>query len=311
VTAATFSTKDVRAITTQVSFLQSTNDIRLQFPQLDFATLHLLVCTDASFGIRPDKSSQAGYFALLADSSKKCCFLAYHSSKTRRVARFSMSEETFAFADGFDCAFTLRAEDWASIFPSSCLLTVPRFSIRSHATAVRLKGNQCSIYTQPGNLTATGRWITLRLSDPSTMLPMPCPKFPARSPLLMCCGLTGWTTLSSNSFWTQPRPLRAKNEQVHSQIMLSFLCFHQIYTWLRNFSLFFVLTFAAVRGVIVKSPGSAATVIYCNVIVSYMSCHINHRRPTFKDIDLSIVLLPRAKGSTNFCSYIRSTHRTI
>jgi hypothetical protein len=100
----------MRAVNNQVSYLQSTNDVRLQFPQLDFATLHLLVYTDASFGIRPDKSSQAGYVVLLADFSKKCCFLAYRSSKTRRVARSSMSAETLPFADGYDCAFTLRAE---------------------------------------------------------------------------------------------------------------------------------------------------------------------------------------------------------
>jgi hypothetical protein len=93
-----------------VSYLQATQDLRLQFPRLDVNTLHLLAYTDAAFGIRPDKSSQAGYAILLADASKRCCFLAYHSGKTRRVARSSMSAETLAFADGFDRAFTLRAE---------------------------------------------------------------------------------------------------------------------------------------------------------------------------------------------------------
>jgi hypothetical protein len=110
VTAEKFKTRDVRDINNVVHHLRSTADIRLLFPKLDAESLHLLVYTDAAFGIRDDKSSQGGYVVLLSDNSKKCCFLAYHSGKTRRVARSSMAAETLAFADGFDCAFTLREE---------------------------------------------------------------------------------------------------------------------------------------------------------------------------------------------------------
>jgi hypothetical protein len=54
VTAKTFYPREVRAINKQVSYLQTTNDIRLCFPALDVESLHLLVYTDASSGVRQD-----------------------------------------------------------------------------------------------------------------------------------------------------------------------------------------------------------------------------------------------------------------
>jgi hypothetical protein len=111
VTSQTFSGKDVRAINDRVRYLRRTNaEVRLHFPRLDMQTLHMVVYTDASFGTREDKSSQGGYVVLLADRSKRCCFLGFHSSKIKRIVRSSMAAETLAFGAAFDAAFTLRQE---------------------------------------------------------------------------------------------------------------------------------------------------------------------------------------------------------
>jgi Reverse transcriptase (RNA-dependent DNA polymerase) len=75
-----FTTKDIRAINDRVRYLKKTNnEVGLTFPTLDPSSLHLLVYADASFGTRGDKSSLGGYACLLADKSKRCCFLDYHS----------------------------------------------------------------------------------------------------------------------------------------------------------------------------------------------------------------------------------------
>jgi hypothetical protein len=243
VTVATFSTKDVRAFNNQVSYLQSTNDIRLQFSQLDFATLHLLVYTDASFGIRPEKSSQAGYIGLLADYSKKCCFLAYHSSKTRRVARSSMSAETLASADGFDCAFTLRAE--------------LNLLLRQHIPLL--------MFTDSAGLFDT---ITRhsRTSDGRLMLDIYAVRESYRNREMDKIALIrsqhnvadamtkisgNESLINSNSPKGPPcRPIRSgPNRALSAPRMNKFI--HK--SRLRYFSHSFVLTFAAVRGVIVKS----------------------------------------------------------
>jgi hypothetical protein len=72
ITPGTFSGKDVKDINGRVHYLRETNqEVSLKFPQLDVNTLHLLVYTDASFGTRLDKGSQAGYVCLLEDGSKR------------------------------------------------------------------------------------------------------------------------------------------------------------------------------------------------------------------------------------------------
>jgi hypothetical protein len=69
------SVSDLEDINKQVIYLKSTADVRLSFPRLGAASLHLLVYTDASFGKRADKSLQGGCIVLLADKYKKLFFL--------------------------------------------------------------------------------------------------------------------------------------------------------------------------------------------------------------------------------------------
>jgi hypothetical protein len=103
ITERTFSGRfDIKAINDKVTHLQRTNELRLRFPHLDLSSLHLLVYTDAAFQNREDGGSQCGYIVLLSDARKCQCIIAYHSEKTKRVARSTMAAETLAFADGFD-----------------------------------------------------------------------------------------------------------------------------------------------------------------------------------------------------------------
>jgi hypothetical protein len=87
ITSEKFTTKDIRAINDRVRYLmKANNDVGLTFLTLDPSSLHLLVYADASFGTRVDKSSQGGHVCLLAEKSKRYCFLDYHSGKLKRIA---------------------------------------------------------------------------------------------------------------------------------------------------------------------------------------------------------------------------------
>jgi hypothetical protein len=116
ITSENFTTKDIKTMNDRVRYLKKTNDkVELNFPTLEKRSLHLLVYTYASISTREDKSSKGGYACLLADKSKRCCFLDYNSGKLKRIARCSMAAEISAFGNAFDVSFTLREEESALV----------------------------------------------------------------------------------------------------------------------------------------------------------------------------------------------------
>ena len=91
-----------------MKYLKDTNEIKLQYPNLDLDTLRILVYSDASFNNREENKSQLGYIILLSDASNRCAVLHYSSQKSKRVTRSSMGAETLAFVDAFDSALLIK-----------------------------------------------------------------------------------------------------------------------------------------------------------------------------------------------------------
>lgn len=75
---------------------------------LDLETTRMVVFCDSSFANNADSSTQLGYVILLTDRTKRANWLHYASYKSKRIVRSVLGGETYAFADGFDFAFTLR-----------------------------------------------------------------------------------------------------------------------------------------------------------------------------------------------------------
>ena len=108
VTDKTFGPGSVKELNRITRHLNSTPDLTLKFPQLDQDSLRLTVYCDASFNKHSDHTSQLMYIILLSDSTDNCLILQFSSQKSRRVTRSTMAAETFAFADAFDAAFSLK-----------------------------------------------------------------------------------------------------------------------------------------------------------------------------------------------------------
>jgi hypothetical protein len=77
---------------------------------LDINTLRIVAYSDASFANNADLSSQLGFVIFLSDASRKCNVINYRSCKSHRVTRSVLRGEILAFADAFDCAYTLRKD---------------------------------------------------------------------------------------------------------------------------------------------------------------------------------------------------------
>ncbi len=78
--------------------------------KLDPESLQVCSYTDALLSTNTDHWSQLGYIVLWADIHHNACVLHYASYKIRRVARFVLGAETYAFADAFDFAYCTKTD---------------------------------------------------------------------------------------------------------------------------------------------------------------------------------------------------------
>lgn len=110
VTEENFSTDHIKLLNKVVKTAKKYSNRGLTQQKLDIETLRMVVYTDAAFATNSDHLSQLGYLILLCDGKNNCNILHYSSSKSKRVARSVLGSEIYAFADGFDFAYSLRTD---------------------------------------------------------------------------------------------------------------------------------------------------------------------------------------------------------
>jgi hypothetical protein len=110
VTEHTFSPANVKSFNAVLENLRKTADRKLFFQNLDINTLRIVAYSDASFANRADLSSQLAFVIILSDASRKRNVINYRSYKSRRVTHSVLGGEILAFAEPFDCAYTLRKD---------------------------------------------------------------------------------------------------------------------------------------------------------------------------------------------------------
>ncbi len=77
----------------------------LRMRKLDLDTLHVIAYSDASFATSLGHTSQLGYIIILCDKDDNAGILHYASCKSRKVARFVLGAETYAFANAYDFSY--------------------------------------------------------------------------------------------------------------------------------------------------------------------------------------------------------------
>lgn len=107
-TEKTFGPDKISKINKAILYTKSTPEICLLYNDLDKSSLHLRVCTDASFAGNEDLSSQLGFIILLCDNKNRTHVLDYSSRKFKRVVRSILGGEVYAFSAGFDRGFILQ-----------------------------------------------------------------------------------------------------------------------------------------------------------------------------------------------------------
>jgi hypothetical protein len=107
-TPATYEPIDRKRFNKFVQQCHATHDTVMRFVQLDIPTVHIAVFVDASFASNRDGSSQIGYIVCLRDARGKCNVIHSSSTKSKRVARSTLTAEIFALLDGFDCGYVLK-----------------------------------------------------------------------------------------------------------------------------------------------------------------------------------------------------------
>jgi hypothetical protein len=107
-TPAIYEPIDRKRFNKFVQRCHTTQDTVMRFVQLDIQTVHIAVFVDASFASNRDGSSQVGYIVCLRDARGKCNVIHSSSTKSKRVARSTLTAEIFALLDGFDCGYVLK-----------------------------------------------------------------------------------------------------------------------------------------------------------------------------------------------------------
>ena len=71
--------------------------------------MEVVVCVDAAFATKHDKTSQIGILAMSRDKERKVLnAIHYASSKSKRFVRNALAAELLAMVDGFDVGFSIR-----------------------------------------------------------------------------------------------------------------------------------------------------------------------------------------------------------
>jgi hypothetical protein len=102
-TPATYEPIDRKRFNKFVQQCHDTQNTVMPFVQLDIQTVHIAVFVYASFASNRDGSSQIGYIVCLRDALGKCNVIHSSSTKSKRVARSTLTAEIFVLLDGFDC----------------------------------------------------------------------------------------------------------------------------------------------------------------------------------------------------------------
>jgi hypothetical protein len=112
-TPATYKPIDRKRFNKFVQQCHDTHNTVIRFVQLDIQTVHISVFVNASFASNRDGSSQIGYIVCLRDALGKCNVIHSSSTKSKRVARSTLTAEIFALLDGFDCG----CEGYSGLLP--------------------------------------------------------------------------------------------------------------------------------------------------------------------------------------------------
>jgi hypothetical protein len=110
VTEHNLSPANVTSFDAILENLRKTADRKLLFQNLEINSLRIVAYSEASFANNADLSSQLGFVIFFSDASGKCNVINYHSYSSRRATRPVLGGEILAFADAFDCAYTLRRD---------------------------------------------------------------------------------------------------------------------------------------------------------------------------------------------------------
>jgi hypothetical protein len=100
--------KDMAMLNAAISRVVKNPDTGIRQQKLDIGSLRLVAYSDYSFANSGDLTCQLGYMVCLVDKYKRCNIIHYSSYKSKRVTTSVLGCEFHAFADAFDCAFTLK-----------------------------------------------------------------------------------------------------------------------------------------------------------------------------------------------------------
>ena len=100
-------------LTKAVKAVNRVKDVRsmISFPRLskNIRDWRIVVFTDASLcNINSGTGSTAAYVVWLADNQGKCCPLAWHTNKIKRVVRSTIAAEALSLQEGLECGYYYR-----------------------------------------------------------------------------------------------------------------------------------------------------------------------------------------------------------
>ena len=98
------TTTDAVKVNKIIKHLKSTKSF-IKVPKFDKESLNLQLFTYTSFNNLPNGGSQAGQILFLIDCKNNHFPLHWHSSKLKRVVRFTLAAETLSLSDGCDVTF--------------------------------------------------------------------------------------------------------------------------------------------------------------------------------------------------------------
>lgn len=108
VTQDSFDASHIKSFNKLVRHVKKTKSQGLKMQKLDYDSLHIRAYSDASFATNADLTSQLGFIIVMSDASHKSNVLDFNSYKSKRATRSVLGAEIYAFADGFDYAFTMK-----------------------------------------------------------------------------------------------------------------------------------------------------------------------------------------------------------
>ena len=100
--------KDFATYAKTVKDVKSSSDDGIKIQKLDLNNAVIKVFSDASYGNLKDGESQIGYLVFLCDRTDRAVLVSWGSKKAKRVARSTLTAETFAAVEGLDSAIVVK-----------------------------------------------------------------------------------------------------------------------------------------------------------------------------------------------------------